>query len=224
MILAGRNALNLTALTPRAQAKRDAILAAARELFIRQGFGSTSMDAIAIAATVSKQTLYRYYQHKEALFIATMQHMVFEQTTTTMFAALREAPIESLPQLEDALLTWAKVMLEHIMQPDYVALVRVLIAELPRFPSLGSLFFSMLPQEGGSLVKALLERAVAQEVISSVDIEAAIQLFVGSLLMPMIGALVRPDRSLQPPTPERVATLVHLFLHGVASHTQQETG
>jgi TetR/AcrR family transcriptional repressor of mexJK operon len=216
--------MNLTALTPRAQAKHDAILTAARELFIQHGFGSTSMDAIAVAANVSKQTLYRYYQHKEALFIATMQHMVFELTTTTMFAKLRETPIENLPQLEHALLTWARVMLEHIMQPDYVALVRVLIAEIPRFPSLGLLFFSVLPQEGGSLVKALLERALAQGVIASVDLEAAIQLFVGSLLMSMIGALVRPGSNLQPPSPERVATLVQLFLHGVANHTQQETG
>ena len=216
--------MNLTALTPRAQAKRDAILAAARELFIRHGFGSTSMDAIAVTANVSKQTLYRYYQHKEALFIATMQHMVFEQTTMTLFAELRETPMESLPQLEHSLLIWAQVMLEHIMRPDYVALVRVLIAEIPRFPSLGSLFFSVLPQEGGSIVKALLERASAQGVISSVDLDAAIQLFVGSLLMLMIGALVRPDSSLQPPAPERVAALVHLFLHGVARHPQQETG
>lgn len=214
--------MNLTELTPRAQAKRDAILAAARELFIQQGFGSTSMDAIAVAATVSKQTLYRYYQHKEALFIATMQHMVFEQTTMTLFAELREAPMESLPQLEQSLLIWAQVMLEHIMRPDYVALVRVLIAEIPRFPSLGSLFFSVLPQEGGSIVKALLERALAQGVISSVDLDAAIQLFVGPLLMHIIGALVRPDSSLQPPPSERVATLVRLFLHGVAPHTEEQ--
>jgi AcrR family transcriptional regulator len=224
MILAGRSDMDLTVLTPRAQAKRDAIEASARELFIQRGFGSTSMDTIAVAATVSKQTLYRYYQHKEALFIATMQHMVFEQTTTTMFIELRQTPIESLPQLEHALLTWASVMLEHILQPDYLALVRVLIAELPRFPSLGSLFFSVLPQEGGSLVKALLERALAQGVIAAVDLDAAIQLFVGSLLMPMIGALVRFDTSLQPPAPQHVSTLVHLFLHGVARHTERETG
>src|SRR6266566_5023962 len=216
--------MDLTELTPRAQAKREAILAAAQELFIRQGFESTSMDAIAVAASVSKQTLYRYYQHKEALFIATMQHIVFEQSAMTMFAELRETPIESLSQLEHALLTWARLVLANIMRPDYVALVRVLIAEIPRFPSLGSLFFSMLPQEGGSIVKALLESALARRVIAPVDLEAAIQMLVGSLLMYIIGALVRPNSSLQPPAPERVATLVRLFLHGIASHTQQETG
>src|SRR6266487_6928610 len=214
--------MNPTELTPRAQARRDAILAAAQELFSQHGFESTSMDAIAVAANVSKQTLYRYYQHKEALFIATMRHMVFERVVMTTFAELRETPMESLSQLEHALLAWAQVVLEHTLRPDYVALVRVLIAEIPRFPSLGSLFFSVLPQEGGSIVKALLERASAQGVISSVDLDAAIQLFVGPLLMHIIGALVRPDSSLKPPAPERVATLVRLFLHGVARHTEEQ--
>ncbi len=215
--------MNLTELTPRAQAKRDAILAAAQEFFIRHGFGSTSMDAIAVAANVSKQTLYRYYQHKEALFIATMQHMVFEHTMMTLFAELRETPMQSLPQLEHALLTWAQVALENIMQPDYVALVRVLIAELPRFPSLGPLFFSVLPQEGSSVLRALLESAAAHGVIKARDLDATIQLFVGPLLMYIIGALMRPNSSLQPFPSERVATLVQLFLHGVAGHAEEQT-
>lgn len=215
--------MNLTELTPRAQAKRDAILAAAQEFFIRHGFGSTSMDAIAVAANVSKQTLYRYYQHKEALFIATMQHMVFEHTMMTLFAELRETPMQSLPQLEHALLTWAQVALENIMQPDYVALVRVLIAELPRFPSLGPLFFSVLPQEGSSVLRALLESAADHGVIKARDLDATIQLFVGPLLMYIIGALMRPNSSLQPLPSERVATLVQLFLHGVAGHAEEQT-
>ena len=33
------------------------------------------MDAIAEAAHVSKQTLYRYYQNKEALFVATLRQL-----------------------------------------------------------------------------------------------------------------------------------------------------
>src|SRR6266571_636471 len=60
-------------LPPRSQAKREAIHVAAQELFTRQGFEGTSMDAIAEAAHVSKQTLYRYYENKEALFVATLR-------------------------------------------------------------------------------------------------------------------------------------------------------
>ena len=40
----------------------------AQRLFVESGFAGTSMDAIAAAAQVSKPTLYRYYQNKEALF------------------------------------------------------------------------------------------------------------------------------------------------------------
>src|SRR3989442_15569455 len=98
MILAWRNGMSLTQLTPRAQANRDAILTAAQELFIQHGFGSTSMDAIAVAANVSKQTLYRYYLHKQALFIPTMQHLVFVHTTMTIFAELGDTPMGRLHQ------------------------------------------------------------------------------------------------------------------------------
>src|SRR5881227_2093140 len=100
--------MNSTELTLRAQARRNAIHAAAQELFVQHGFEGTSMDAIAVAANVSKQTLYRYYQNKEALFIATLRQLVLGHTSTATFAELRETPMESLPTLEHALVTWAQ--------------------------------------------------------------------------------------------------------------------
>src|SRR5437762_7792514 len=116
--------MNSIAPTPRAQAKRDTIHAAAQALFLRHGFAGTSMDAIAVAANVSKQTLYRYYQNKEALFIATLRQLVLGHTSTATFAELRETPMESLPTLERALVTWAQATVEHAMHPTYLALVR----------------------------------------------------------------------------------------------------
>jgi len=88
--------------TPRTQAKRDAIHAAAQELFPLRGFEGTSMDAIASAAHVSKQTLYRYYQNKEALFIATLQQLAYEQAG--MLRSQENGAIESLPALERELI------------------------------------------------------------------------------------------------------------------------
>jgi AcrR family transcriptional regulator len=213
--------MNLTERTPRAQAKRDAILAAARELFTRHGFGDTSMDGIAEAANVSKQTLYRYYQNKEALFVATMQQLVFEHAADALFAQLRQTPMESLPQLESTLVSWAQLVLENIMRPAYVALVRVLIAEMPRFPSLGSLFFSAIPQEGGAVLRVLFESAAAHGMIQDRDLDTAMSLFVSWLLMHLFGGLMRPDSHVEPLPPERVATYVRLFLQGVACHNQE---
>ncbi|MDA8381568.1 MAG: helix-turn-helix domain containing protein, partial [Betaproteobacteria bacterium] len=46
------------------------MLEAASSQFMRQGFGNTSMDAVARASGVSKVTIYRYFPTKEALFEA----------------------------------------------------------------------------------------------------------------------------------------------------------
>jgi AcrR family transcriptional regulator len=48
--------------------RREAILAAAREVFQDVGFDRASMDEIAARFGGSKATLYRYFENKEALF------------------------------------------------------------------------------------------------------------------------------------------------------------
>ncbi|HEX7915780.1 helix-turn-helix domain-containing protein, partial [Rudaea sp.] len=53
---------------PKDMEKRAAILDAAKQLFVKQGFEGTSMDAIANKAGVSKLTVYSHYRDKETLF------------------------------------------------------------------------------------------------------------------------------------------------------------
>jgi len=52
--------------------KRSEIVAAARELFIDVGYGSTSMGRIAKAAGVSANTIYWYYADKDDLLVAVL--------------------------------------------------------------------------------------------------------------------------------------------------------
>src|SRR5579863_4183001 len=56
--------------TDKIPAKKLAVLKAALRLFLEQGFGATSMDAIAREAGVSKATLYAHVKSKEELFAA----------------------------------------------------------------------------------------------------------------------------------------------------------
>ncbi|MFC3656658.1 TetR/AcrR family transcriptional regulator [Xanthomonas hyacinthi] len=58
--------------------KHAAVLGAARQLFSRNGFDSTNMDAIATCAGVSKATVYAHFASKDALFRATVDAMVGE--------------------------------------------------------------------------------------------------------------------------------------------------
>ena len=50
--------------------KHDAIIRAASEMFLAEGFDRTSLDQIAQRAGVSKQTIYSHFADKEALFKA----------------------------------------------------------------------------------------------------------------------------------------------------------
>lgn len=62
---------------------REALLAAAEELFIERGFPATSLDAVGAAARFTKGAVYRHFADKQALFLA-----VFEQVEADITAEL----------------------------------------------------------------------------------------------------------------------------------------
>ena len=53
---------------PKSEEKRQSISHAAAELFLREGYERCSMDSIAAAAGVSKQTVYSHFANKDELF------------------------------------------------------------------------------------------------------------------------------------------------------------
>ncbi len=59
---------------PKDLVKRQAILVAAKDLFLQLGYEGSSMDAIAQEAGVSKLTVYNHFKDKENLFVAAIEH------------------------------------------------------------------------------------------------------------------------------------------------------
>src|SRR5213075_766452 len=59
-------------------APRERILAAARELFYRDGFRAVAVDAVAAAAGTNKMTLYRHFASKDALVAAYLRQLAAE--------------------------------------------------------------------------------------------------------------------------------------------------
>ncbi len=210
--------MEATDLTSRAQIKRERIHRAAQTLFMQHGFEATSMDAIALAAGVSKPTLYRYYQNKEALFIAVLEQLAVGHLSEHALLALRDRPMENLSILEEALTLWAQATIKRILHPTYIGLMRLLIAELPRFPQLGSQFAEAVPQQGGAFLRTILESARQHGVIVGDDPDSGGRLLVGSLLTYVLNGLLTPDGVLHAPPPERIAALVRLVLRALASH------
>ena len=54
--------------------RRKAILEAAKDVFLDQGYELATMDAIAERAATTKRTVYAHFEHKQALFAAMVEH------------------------------------------------------------------------------------------------------------------------------------------------------
>lgn len=95
---------------------REALIAVAREMFLRDGFAATSLDRVAVEAGFSKGAVYSNFSGKEELGLAVLDHLHSEQVTA---AAEAMEGKHTLDEILDALVRWAR---EHLGQPKWTAL------------------------------------------------------------------------------------------------------
>lgn len=115
--------------------KRGAILAAARELLLADGFERTSVDAIAASAGVSKRTVYDYFGDKRALLLAVVEQAVYALSSAVSSAI--DENLRDVTDLEEALTGFARgITASAIGSPDYAALMRLLSTESANLPEL----------------------------------------------------------------------------------------
>ncbi len=202
--------------TLRAQQKREQILVAARRLFLRQGFADTSTEAIRIEAGVSKETLYRYYVSKEELFADVLRQLTLEQVPRLQVERTLPDP-GNRGSVRAALLQLAQELVAVMMQPEYLALLRIIVAETPRFPQVGALFRSTIPERSLASLAALLKQMQAQEEGADIDGEAAARMLLGSLLTyAVLDGLLNTDGIPSLPQPDRLAAIVDLLLRAMS--------
>lgn len=118
--------------------KRAAILAAARELFVRNGVERTSMDAVAAAAAVSKRTIYDYYGDKRRLLLG-----VIEEAGNALLLIRRKGIADHLSEVADiddlqrALTAFAvEVGGQAVASTDYAATVKLITENEALLPEL----------------------------------------------------------------------------------------
>jgi AcrR family transcriptional regulator len=199
----------------RVQRTREQIRTAAHRLFLRQGYLATSTDAILAEAGVSsKETLYRHYASKEDLFADVLAHLTMEQPGFSEKLMALPTP-HDLPSLRQALTQFSREILLMTSQPEYLPLVRMIIAEVPRFPQLGPLFFSTVTQRGLAIMTALLQTAREQQIIADVDLDAVTRTLLGGLLTYAIMNLVLVGENAQPPTLDRADAVVEIIMRAL---------
>jgi TetR/AcrR family transcriptional regulator, mexJK operon transcriptional repressor len=133
--------------------KAEAILEAAKRAFLASGFGAVTMDAIAREAGASKATVYAHYSGKEELFGAVVAHV--SRRRFNAFSAEALDPLD----IEASLTTIAGRFLNLVLSPEAIALNRIIIGEVTRFPVLGQVFWAAGPERTRVQIEAFLRRA-----------------------------------------------------------------
>lgn len=148
--------------------KEAAIVEAARTTFLARGFDAASMDAIALAAGVSKRTVYNRFRSKEELFAAAIN----ESCRRLMPNNVDEVAAHLPPR--DFIRAMCSVIVHGIFSVESIALRRIATFEAGRNPELGKLFLESGPRWLVRNCAPLLERMMANGEIRKGDAEEAI--------------------------------------------------
>ncbi len=143
--------------------------------FLARGYAATSMDRVAIAAKVSKATVYSHFRDKESLFVALI-HQLVEGKFRTIFAeeeALQATPQEFLSGLANRVLDTAT------NEPQFLNFMRLIIGESERFPQLARAFVQNVEQISFS---RLCQYFTHCPQLKLADPEATARIFVGAIV------------------------------------------
>lgn len=162
------------------------VLEAALKVFSATGYAGTTMDAVAVAARVSKPTLYQYFKSKDQLFNAMMQ-----QKRDDMLICLEAPnPSDMVAQLHDFAWQYART----VMHPDLLSLARLIIGEAQRFPDIGRAYQSSGPDRLLDGLIAFMDAFRRAGRLTFAEAELAAQDFWGLILSaPRTQALYEPD-------------------------------
>src|SRR6202021_95136 len=132
------------------------IIEAAFAEFSRNGYSTTTLDAIAERAGVTKGTIYVYFESKEHLFIS----MVREATKATL-DTVQDMSERQEGSTADLLRAQFSFIYQHIVEDRRRReVVRMLIAEAPRFPALADRYYEEIHRPCLELLKKAIQRGI----------------------------------------------------------------
>ncbi|MEU6348460.1 TetR/AcrR family transcriptional regulator [Streptomyces sp. NPDC047072] len=166
---------------PRDEGRDEAILDAAREALLRDGYAGLSMEKVAAAAGVGKPTLYRRWPSKAALVGDAVAH-----------AALALAPDLRLSHSDTAdvagqVTDWCRAYAAAAGDPHHAAMILALTAAAAESPHAAeSLYRRHTRAQHQAVVDCLREGVHSGEFRADADLEAVADALIGSVLYQLL--------------------------------------
>jgi TetR/AcrR family transcriptional regulator, mexJK operon transcriptional repressor len=206
---------------PRGDIRRMELADVAEHVFLERGFANTTMQMIASRAGGSKETLYRHFASKEALFAEIVGRKAARISGPESALARDGTPEQVLFELGHSLLSM-------MTRSDTSLLFSVVVAEAPRSPELAAIFYAHGPGVTLRRLTDYLRAATRRGDLHCEQPLRAAKLFLGAVvaqhhLQSLIG---------QPPAPvpeveirEHVRAAIAMFLarYGLRSEGDQSS-
>jgi AcrR family transcriptional regulator len=141
------------------EALRQTIVEAAYELFVELGFQAATLDKVAQRAKISKLSIYRHFENKEALFSAAMVARCQQFAPQDLFEGLEGSA-------EEQLIAAGSSLLRTLLSPDVRSVEAMIMADKTNQKSLSKLHYEAGPVHVIAQIEALLRRLHARKVLN----------------------------------------------------------
>jgi TetR/AcrR family transcriptional repressor of mexJK operon len=188
------------------------LLDKALDLFFLHGYDRTSVEAITATAGMAKRTVYLRFGDKKALFIAALQRAI--ERWMVPIERLQKAECDSL---EESLLAIGQILVDNLLSPAGLRLLRLTNAESGRMPEIGEYTVQQGTGRTIAYLAGLFRRHFQRNEVDMPDAEDAAEAFlhliVGGPANSTAWGVVRDKAAID----QRIRFSVRLFLHGLMS-------
>src|SRR5689334_18011314 len=165
----------------RAAERRAAVIAAAMDEFIARGFAATRLDDIAKRAGVAKGTIYLHFKDKESMF-----EELIRTAIVPMISRLWATPPQPGASVRDMMEGFAKTFIEEVATTRRGDLVRLIVAEGPRFPAVADFYYREVVSRGLAGMRAMIELGIARGEIRYKNLARFPQILVAPAIVAVI--------------------------------------
>jgi TetR/AcrR family transcriptional repressor of mexJK operon len=184
---------------PGARSKEEEVLAVASEYFLAHGYQGASINAMARESGISKESIYRYFSSKKALFEAVIERELvgFQTRLGRLDFSLRGSG------LRPALIEAGEAILAVLTADRTLALRRLIFQEATRVPDVGAHYYRIGPDRGHAELEAIF---AASGVPSEFSPRVLARYFAGTISYQIM--LERECRVRGPLSDEEITVLI----------------
>jgi TetR/AcrR family transcriptional regulator, mexJK operon transcriptional repressor len=201
-----------------AERRRGTLLETAMRLFLDRGYEAVTVEEIAKQAGVAKRFIYARYSDKSELFVAAVEHTLLERVEDTLHSIepSRHGAERGLYELGQKLLAIA-------LQPEAIALHRLLVSAAPQFPDVALRFGERSRERVVKLVERVFQLYADRGELELQHTQLMIeQFFISVIGIPQRMALIGMRESAEE-RDRRLRVAVRLFVNGCRPQRNGET-